>query len=119
MEKNLEVSFLLDFYGDLLTDNQKNLVNYYYNEDLSLSEIAQMQGISRQGVRDTIKKAEANLFDFENRIGFAKKFKNIKLDLKNILNEINSLESKIEKNYDLDSIKTSISVIKVMAEKLL
>ena len=65
MEKNLNVSILLDFYGAMLTEKQREAVEYYYNDDLSLSEIADNQGISRQGVRDAIKRAEALLFEME------------------------------------------------------
>lgn len=75
MEKNLNVSILLDFYGDMLTEKQREAVEYYYNDDLSLSEIANNQGISRQGVRDAIKRAEALLFEMEERLGFAKRFR--------------------------------------------
>ena len=59
MAKNLEISFLLDFYGDMLTDKQRDVVELYYNEDLSLAEIAAHSGITRQGVRDSIKRAAA------------------------------------------------------------
>lgn len=59
--KNLEIPFLLDFYGEMLTEKQRNCLAYYYEEDLSLSEIAENEGISRQGVRDSIKRAEAQL----------------------------------------------------------
>lgn len=52
MAKNLEVSFLLDFYGEMLTQKQHDFLVYYYDEDLSLSEIAENEGITRQGVRD-------------------------------------------------------------------
>ena len=52
MAKNLEIPFLLDFYGEMLTEKQRNCLAYYYEEDLSLSEIAENEGISRQGVRD-------------------------------------------------------------------
>ena len=63
MAKNLEVSFLLDFYGEMLTKKQHDFLVYYYDEDLSLSEIAENEGITRQGVRDAIKRAENQLFD--------------------------------------------------------
>ncbi|MBR0412224.1 MAG: DNA-binding protein, partial [Eubacterium sp.] len=63
MAKNLEVSYLLDFYGEVLTQKQHDFLVYYYDEDLSLSEIAENEGITRQGVRDAIKRAEAQLFD--------------------------------------------------------
>ncbi len=54
MAKDLRISFLLDFYGDMLTDTQREVVDAYYNEDLSLAEIAQDRDITRQGVRDAL-----------------------------------------------------------------
>ena len=65
MGKNLEISLLLDFYGDMLTEKQRDMVDYYYNDDLSLSEIAENEGITRQGVRDSIKRAEAQMMEME------------------------------------------------------
>ena len=55
MAKNLEIALLFDFYGEMLTDKQRDVVELYYNDDLSLSEIAENEGITRQGVRDSIK----------------------------------------------------------------
>ena len=60
MAKNLEIAVLLDLYGDMLTEKQRDFLGYYYNDDLSLSEIAENEGITRQGVRDAIKRAEAH-----------------------------------------------------------
>ena len=71
--KNLKVSYLLDFYGDVLTERKKEVLDMYYNEDLSLAEIAEQIGISRQGVRDLIKKAEEELLFLEDKLGLAKK----------------------------------------------
>ena len=65
MGKNLEISLLLDFYGEMLTEKQRDMVDYYYNDDLSLSEIAENEGITRQGVRDAIKRAEAQMLEME------------------------------------------------------
>lgn len=61
MAKNLEIALLFDFYGEMLTDKQRDVVELYYNDDLSLSEIAENEGITRQGVRDSIKRAETQL----------------------------------------------------------
>ncbi len=72
-EKNLNVGYLLDFYGDLLSERKRSALEMYYNEDYSLSEIADEVGISRQGVRNTIKKAEAELFFYEEKLGLAAK----------------------------------------------
>ena len=73
-EKNLKMTYLLDFYGDVLTERRRDALDFYYNDDMSLSEIAEEMGISRQGVRDLIKKAEEELFFYEERLGLAKKF---------------------------------------------
>ena len=67
MAKDLRISFLLDFYGDMLTDTQREVVDAYYNEDLSLAEIAQDRDITRQGVRDAIKRAEQQLLEMEEQ----------------------------------------------------
>ena len=77
-EKNLEMSFLLDFYGDILSERRRAVMAMYYNEDLSLAEIADEIGISRQGVRDLIKKSEEELTLFEEKLGLAKKFASVK-----------------------------------------
>lgn len=82
--KNLDVVLLVDYYGEMLTDNQRKFLDYYYNDDLSLSEIAENEGISRQGVRDAIKRAEAQLFDMEKKLGFAKRAKLVKDSLAEI-----------------------------------
>ena len=72
-EKNLNVGYLLDFYGELLPERKLSVLEMYYNEDYSLAEIAEEIGISRQGVRDSIKKTETELFFYEEKLGLAKK----------------------------------------------
>ena len=67
-EKNLAISDLLDEYSAVLSERHRELMDLYYNQDLSLAEIAQIIGISRQGVRDGIKKAEEELFFLEERL---------------------------------------------------
>lgn len=78
------MSMLFDFYGDLLTDKQKELFDLYYNEDLSLTEIAEHAGISRQGVRDAIVRSEAVLRDTEDRLGLVKKYSGYESKLEQI-----------------------------------
>ncbi|MEG0542204.1 MAG: putative DNA-binding protein, partial [Angelakisella sp.] len=85
MTKNLEVSVLLDFYGSMLTDKQRDVVELYYNEDLSLAEIAAHSGITRQGVRDSIKRAEAQLIEYEERLQLAARFRKIQDCLEEII----------------------------------
>ncbi|MCI9256252.1 DNA-binding protein [Acutalibacter sp.] len=74
MAKDLKISYLLDFYGDMLTQAQYDAVDAYYNQDLSLSEIAADRNISRQGARDAIKRAEQQLLEMEDRLELAKRF---------------------------------------------
>ncbi|WOC31226.1 MULTISPECIES: YlxM family DNA-binding protein [Caproicibacterium] len=73
MAKDFEISLLLDYYGSMLTEKQRNVISCYYNEDLSLSEIAQNEGITRQGVRDAIKRGEAQLKEMEQNLGLLQK----------------------------------------------
>lgn len=77
MEKNIEVSLLLDFYGDLLKPSSRQMIDLYYNDDLSLGEIAEDIGITRQGVRDSIKRCEKQLFGFEEKLGLLSRFRTL------------------------------------------
>ena len=74
MSKDLSIAMLYDFYGELLTPKQAQAIDLYYNEDLSLAEIAEPLGISRQGVRDTIKRGEKLLLSMEERLGLVNRF---------------------------------------------
>lgn len=84
MAKNLDVSLLLDYYGALLTDKQREVAALYYNEDYSLAEIAEHAGITRQGVRDCIKRAECQLLDCEEKLGHVRRFGQIQQGLDEI-----------------------------------
>ena len=84
-EKDLKKAYLLDFYGDVLTERKKEVLDMYYNEDLSLAEIAEQIGISRQGVRDLIKKAEEEIFFLEKKLGLAQKMSALKIHSDNML----------------------------------
>ena len=68
------MTMLFDFYGELLTPRQREFFDLYYNEDLSLAEIAENAGISRQGVRDVIVRAEAAMQEVEDKTGIIKRF---------------------------------------------
>ena len=73
-ESRLMQAMLLDFYGELLTEKQRECYDLHYNEDLSLSEIAEQSGISRQGVWDNIRRAEASLKQIEEKTGLIRRF---------------------------------------------
>ena len=76
-EKTVQMTMLYDFFGDLLTEKQKEYFDLYYNEDYSLSEIAENVGITRQGVRDIIVRAENTLVQAEEKTGIIKRFTEI------------------------------------------
>ena len=95
--KNLKISLLLDFYGAILTDKQRESLELYYNEDLSLAEIAEIASISRQGVRDNIKRGESILLEMEEKLGFFRKY----ADLDEIMEQLTNLAENIK---DVNSI---------------
>lgn len=94
MEKNVQISILLETYGKLLTDKQIQMLDDYYNKDLSLSEIAENEKITRQAVRDNLKKGENKLFEYEEKLGIMKKTLMQEKKIASILSEI----SKIKEN---------------------
>ena len=72
LDKNVEVTLLLDFYGNMLTERQREIMNLYYEDNLSLSEVAQELGISKRGVSDSIKRSEKILYDMEEKLQLLK-----------------------------------------------
>ena len=83
-EKDFKISLLMDFYGDMLTEKQREATKLYYFDDLSLGEIADITGITRQGVRDSIKRAENYLYEAEEKIGLAKKLYDVQKAVESI-----------------------------------
>ncbi|MBO7250106.1 MAG: DNA-binding protein [Clostridia bacterium] len=103
-EKNLQIGYLLDFYGDILSERKRSVMDMYYNEDLSLAEIAAEIGISRQGVRDMIKKTEDELFFYENKLGLAEKLKAVEECAKVLKDKAVALELPIDFSEDLQKL---------------
>ena len=103
--KDLRLIMLFDFYGELLTQAQKTMFDYYYNDDLSLAEIAENTGITRQGVRDSIKCAEETLQGYENKLGLAAKLSRLEQKSEEAESLLHSLKSKYpEAAADLDHV---------------
>jgi len=94
MDKNIKMSILCQIYGKLLTEKQYQVLDDYYNNDLSLSEIAENLNITRQAVRDNIKKGENKLFEYEEKLDVMKKTIDQEEKIAIILSEINKIESK-------------------------
>ena len=81
LDKNIRISWLLDFYGEFLTDKQRGLMDMHYNEDLSLAEIAERAGITRQGVHDGLRRGAETLERCEQRLGFMARYLAVKASL--------------------------------------
>ncbi len=119
MSKNLNMALLLDFYGEMLTEKQRTFISYYYNEDLSLSEIAANEGITRQGVRDAIKRAEGQLVNMEERLGLVTRFENTKSGLGEIIELSEEIAAYNRRNTLSKEINDATAKIKAVAQTLM
>ena len=117
MAKNLDVINLFDIYGEMLTQKQQDFICYYYNDDLSLAEIAENEGITRQGVRDAIKRAEAQLLSFEEHLGLYERNEALKSGLEEIselIKLIDEVNSKTILSRDINDATSRISTLTQM-----
>ena len=89
--ETIDRALLLDFYGELLTDKQRKYWDLHWNEDLSLAEIAGDEGLSRQGVWDILRRAEANLRDVEEKTGLIRRFLDRRTEIQSIRGELQGL----------------------------
>lgn len=81
MEKRVELSLLMDFYGPLLTEHRKQVLEMYLNEDMGLQEIADSLGITRQGVHEAVKTASNQLTRYEDTLGIARRYMGIRREI--------------------------------------
>lgn len=93
MDKKLTISLLLDFYGQVLSEKQYEIMDYYYNDDLSLREISEIVGITRQGVHDIIKRSEAFLEELEQSLGLYYKWQNVQSQLDSIQKAVSKISN--------------------------
>lgn len=108
MEKNVKISILCQLYGKLLSKKQLEFIDDYYNNDLSLSEIAENHGITRQAVRDMLKKGEKKLFEYEEKLLFMKRMLNQEKKIEEILLEL----TKIQKDYTDNEVASILENVK-------
>ena len=108
MDEKVKLSILCQLYGKLLTEKQYEFLNDYYNNDLSLSEIAENNSITRQAVRDIIKKGEKKLFEYEEKLLFMKRTLNQEKKIQKILAEL----TKIQNDYSDNQIASVLESIK-------
>lgn len=118
MSKSFQIAELLDLYGMLLTDKQRETVEFYYNDDLSLGEIAENTGISRQGVRDSIKRSESILYEAEEKLGLMRRAKEQQTILDTIREHIDIIDDLNIRRYRSDTINESIKVLLAELKKL-
>ncbi len=107
--KNLKISYLLDFYGNLFTDKQREILEMYYQEDMSLSEISESVGITRQGVYDNIKRCEKEIVLMESKLCLMDRFFEISASLdkiEKILKENSLSDERIQS--EISSIRSKI-----------
>jgi len=114
-EKMIEISMLYDFYGQLLTAKQRELLKLYYEDNYSLSEIAEEYGISRQGVHDAVKKAEKALHEYESKLGLISKFAATEEAVAAIDSEIDRL---IQENRQNGRLTERLEHIKSIIDKI-
>ncbi len=102
MEKNVKISVLNEFYGKLLTNKQYEIIEDYYNRDLSLSEIAENNKITRQAVRDILKKGEKKLFEYEGKLHLMKKAERKEKQIQKVIEELDKISNM---NFDQEKIE--------------
>ena len=102
--KDIKTVLLLDYYGSLLTDKQQDILDLYYNQDMSLAEIAEEYGISRQAVMDAIKRGENLLASFEERLKMAEKFSKLKAKVDECI-DLNEQQNHTKARAKLQEIK--------------
>ncbi len=103
-EKNLKMACLLDFYGEILSERKQTVLSMYYNDDMSLAEIADEVGISRQGVRELIKKAEEELTFFEEKLGLFKTFRKAQEHLANLTKQLDADNAPVSLRGDVEAL---------------
>lgn len=112
MEKKLKIGNLYEFYGQLLTDKQQEILELYCSHDLSFGEISEELGISRQGVYDTIKRAEKILDEYESKLELLKRFNNREVIINHMVSELDAISSKADQEISVDELKQSLEQLR-------
>ena len=112
------MALLYDFYGDMLTDRQKEFYDLYYNEDLSLAEIAENYGITRQGVRDVIVRAEAILTELEDKTGIIKLVHRMQEQFAHMETAVDAIAKRNDERWQDDEVETLCNQLKDVLTQL-
>lgn len=112
-DKDLGVVEFLDLYGDILDERQHQIIDMYYNEDYSLSEISEITGITRQGVRDSIKKSTKKLYEMEEKLHLKNRFEKFEEDKNTLVNQLEELAKKSEIPDTLNKITDELKKLSI------
>lgn len=119
INKLIEVGILFDFYKELLTEKQREVVNLYYNEDYSLGEISENLKISRQGVYDTLKRAEKILQDYETKLRLVEKLNEKNTYIKKIYEDLVDIKQNMIQCKDCTTLIPKIKKLEEICRELL
>jgi len=116
MDEFYEVSLLLDFYGQMITKRQYDILDLYYNSDLSLGEIAQQLSISRQGVYDNLRRGKAALYGLEEKLGLVLRFRKLKDNASAILKCLDAIDTNALSQEDVRNIDNARELVRKILE---
>lgn len=119
LEKTIEISMLYDFYSQLLTEKQREMIDLYYNQDFSLGEIAEVFGVSRQAVYDTLKRTEKILYEYEEKLKLVQLFTNRTESIERALEKVIQLGDQLQQDASKEAIKVHLEEIKGLLSDML
>lgn len=119
LEKTIEISMLYDFYSQLLTEKQQEMIDLYYNQDFSLGEIAEVFEVSRQAVYDTLKRTEKILYEYEDKLKLVQLFAKRSEAIEKVLKGVIRLEEKLQQEASKNEVKAHLEDIKGLLSDML
>ncbi|GAB6088267.1 putative DNA-binding protein [Alkaliphilus crotonatoxidans] len=119
LEKTIEISMLYDFYSQLLTEKQQEMIDLYYNQDFSLGEIAEVFAVSRQAVYDTLKRTEKILYEYEEKLKLVQLFTKRSEAIEEVLAKVVRLEQRLREKAGNEEIKAHLEGIKGLLSDML
>jgi len=117
MEKKVEEQYLFDFYGELLTQKQKQILGYYYDEDYSLAEIAEVMSVTRQGIFDVIKRSKAMMEVYEEKLGLIEKFLKSQILLDEVQKDLMGLADRETDEKKKSELMVAVEKLKQVSEE--
>lgn len=119
MEKKLRIGNLFEFYGQLLTEKQQEILELYCTHDLSFGEISEELGVSRQAVYDTIKRSEKILDEYEAKLELVKRFHNREVIIKHMMDQLDHISLKMTEHFSMEDIRKELEQLKAESMEML